>query len=675
MNTTTPTLPPALLLLALLSFLSLFLISSGTLWLLVALGLLTLASYVLRVRLPEPWLPSLLVGGILLGIAILSTPNDPPITSTLIGPARGTFLYGQALAILATLQFYRPTPKDPPRASLIALLCCGLILAAACNALEEKLLREIIPTAALVLGMALRAARQRGRTSRLLPLALGLALFGAVGIGWTGIQAVRANRERLTEWGNRFMNERPQNDLLGMSQQPILGPMFGARGSNARVLRIEGELTSQHLRGAAFETYTDSRWWPPLNGRSFQTIDANKLNLPSPERFVASRVTVTRLQGNNPLTYFPLETYNLEPGEVEGIEWATDSSGPVKINASAPYTYAYQEGPTGFQGLMALPPIQSENDRRRHLQLPEEIREALLPLAQAITRECKTPAEKVAAVEKYLLENYTYSLTFTGGFLAPGLAPGRRDSNEPASGLLSAKRTDMVLRFLLADPKRGAHCEFFASSAALLLRTIGVPTRYVTGYFAHEEEGPDRIIVRQRDAHAWCEAWVGGKGWVTVEATPPSGMPDQIKEGVEPWRKLWEWIEDRWQSLLLWLADREPLQLGMLLLGPFLVIIGVTLWQRYRSRPRPTDRSHLLPPPELAELARRFEAVFPTLEPSVPWSEQLTQLTEEAQPHARAFVTLYQRARFGKEEAVREPLEAALKALETAVKDIRKPGR
>jgi transglutaminase-like putative cysteine protease len=663
--TPSPTLPPPLLLFGLISFLSLFLISGGTLWILLALGLLILASYILRVRLPSAWLPSLLFGGTLLGLVILSTPTETVSTTTIIGPARATYLFGQAMAILMTIQFYRPTPKDPNRASLIALFSGMLILSTACNALEEKLLRELIPAGVLTLGLALRSVRQRGRFYRALPAFIGIALLASLGTGWMGVKTVQNNRERLTEWGNKFMNERPQNELLGMSQQPTLGASFGARGSTARILRLQGSLQSQHLRGAAFETYSDSRWWPPLNGRSFHVIEPANLALAHPPGDVSERVSVTRLQSGNPLVYFPLETYNLEPGETEAMEWATDSSGPIKITAPAPYTYLYQEGATGSQGLLALPAMKSHADRKRHLQLPEEIQELLTPLAKTITKNSKTPAERVAAVESYLLENYTYSLSFTGGFLSN--LPQTGDV-EPAGRLMDAKRQDMVLRFLFAQPRQGAHCEFFASSAALLLRCVGVPTRYVTGYFAHEDEGPNQILVRQRDAHAWCEAWVEGKGWVTVEATPPTGWPDKVKGGIEPWRKALEWLEDRWQGFIFWLAEREPLQLGMILLLPFAAIAGLTLWQRRRQKQVVAPLTHLLPPPELATLARRFEAVLPSLTPTEPWSERLVALPEAAQSAAREFVALYQSARFGGKSADRGRLEAALKEVERAAK-------
>jgi Transglutaminase-like superfamily len=666
--------PFSVTLFSLACLLSLFLISGGTLWLTVALGAVILASYVLRLRLPPTWLPSLLFGGIFLALAILSVPQDTARTTTTIIPSRTAFLVGEAAAILMVIQFYRPTPSDPVRPSLFALLGGVLVLVASCNTFEETLLRLLIPVLIVLLTLSLRTLRVRRVTQGLTGGLLALALGGALGAGWLGTKVIRENRESLTEWGNRFMNERPQPELFGMAQQPVLGSAFGARGSNARVLRLVGKPRSLHLRGASFDTYSDSRWSPALSSRSFDALDPRQLDLPIPRKQSPSRVQVTRLQSNNPVVFFPLETFVLEMDEGEQLEWARDSMGPVRIRAAQPYSYFYQELPAEAQGLLARPRLKDKRSKEHFLQLPQDIQIALLPLAQRITASARTPTEKVTAVTTYLLENHPYSLHFNPT-TRPNLSelPLRRNSNEPMVDLMQAKRYDMILRFLLSEPKAGAHCEFFATGAALLLRCVGVPTRYVTGYFAHEDDGPERLLVRQRDAHAWCEAWVEGKGWVTVEATPPTGWPAADKSAVERWRELWEWLEDRWFGLLAWLADREPGQLAGLLLVPFVAIALGAFWKRRRlSKPMMVAASFLLPPANLAELARRFEAALArhsgALSAAKPWSEQLTTLPEAAQPSAKTFLRLYQQARFGGQSIAPRELEAALESMEEALK-------
>ncbi|WP_394794129.1 transglutaminase domain-containing protein [Armatimonas sp.] len=666
MKPSSPQLPIPVALFALVCLLSLFLTSGGTLWLAAALGVLVLASYVLNLRLPTTWLPSLLFGGILLALAILSTPQDGPGSPSTIIPPRPIFLFGQAAAILMTLQFYRPTPKDPTRPRLFALLGGTLLLIAASSTFDEGRLGQLIPALVVLLGISLRALRGRHTAHRLTFILLGTALVGSLGVGWLGVKGIRDNREKIMEWGNRLMSEHPPLEQLGMSQQPTLGNTFGARGSNARVLRLEGTLRSSHLRGAAFDTYSENRWGPPLNIRTYDPIEAPQLNLPLPRGVLSNSVSATRLQSGNPVVFFPLETFSLELGAVEQTGWARDASGPVRVRVAQPYTYSYRESTEGAQGLMALPGLRSKAEKERYLQLPENLPKLLVPLAKKITKDASTPAQKVDAVTRYLLENYPYSLTFDAGFLFP------KNASNSMLRFVEGKRSDFIARFLLSEPKAGAHCEFFASGAALLLRCVGVPTRYVTGYFAHEQEGPDTLLVRQRDAHAWCEAWVEGKGWITVEATPPTGWPEQNKAPMEPWRRAWEWLEDRWLGLLSWLAETEPTQLALTLLLPFGAIGLGALWQ-YRKRPSRAALTitTLAPPPELATLAKRFEAALHKSNlppaPSQPWSEQLPALPEAAQPAARQFVTLYQTARFGGKSADRDALEQALQTVEEAL--------
>jgi hypothetical protein len=87
-------------------------------------------------------------------------------------------------------------------------------------------------------------------------------------------------------------------------------------------------------------------------------------------------------------------------------------------------------------------------------------------------------------------------------------------------------RGDPIAWFLERRP--AAHCEFFASAAVVMLRRAGIPARYVTGYVAAERNKHGGYwIARQRDAHAWAEAYVPGTGWVVVECTPAAGVPQE----------------------------------------------------------------------------------------------------------------------------------------------------
>ena len=77
---------------------------------------------------------------------------------------------------------------------------------------------------------------------------------------------------------------------------------------------------------------------------------------------------------------------------------------------------------------------------------------------------------------------------------------------------------DIIDDFLFRT--RQGYCEHFASAFAYLMRAANVPARLVGGYLGGERNPfGNYFIVRQSDAHAWAEVWLGGRGWVRVDPT------------------------------------------------------------------------------------------------------------------------------------------------------------
>ena len=71
----------------------------------------------------------------------------------------------------------------------------------------------------------------------------------------------------------------------------------------------------------------------------------------------------------------------------------------------------------------------------------------------------------------------------------------------------------------------------FASAGVLLLRRLGVPARYVTGYAA-EIGSSGSVPVPDTAAHAWVEIYLNGYGWYPVDVTPADsgGQPPSAEE-------------------------------------------------------------------------------------------------------------------------------------------------
>lgn len=66
---------------------------------------------------------------------------------------------------------------------------------------------------------------------------------------------------------------------------------------------------------------------------------------------------------------------------------------------------------------------------------------------------------------------------------------------------------------------REGFCQYFASTAAVLLREAGVPTRFVQGFLPGERAGDGTEVVRNDGAHAWIEVYFPGYGWVMFDPT------------------------------------------------------------------------------------------------------------------------------------------------------------
>lgn len=79
------------------------------------------------------------------------------------------------------------------------------------------------------------------------------------------------------------------------------------------------------------------------------------------------------------------------------------------------------------------------------------------------------------------------------------------------------------LRYFLFENHRGS-CTHFSTAGALLLRCLGIPTRYVRGYILKESDFENGVAtIRNYRSHAWIEVYESGKGWVPYEMTPTDG--------------------------------------------------------------------------------------------------------------------------------------------------------
>lgn len=85
------------------------------------------------------------------------------------------------------------------------------------------------------------------------------------------------------------------------------------------------------------------------------------------------------------------------------------------------------------------------------------------------------------------------------------------------------------LDHFLNESKRG-WCMHYATTTALMLRCLGIPARYVSGYVAHPTVRSPAVEVRDYDAHAWVEYYLDGIGWLPLDLTPQAGYGSAAAE-------------------------------------------------------------------------------------------------------------------------------------------------
>jgi len=165
-----------------------------------------------------------------------------------------------------------------------------------------------------------------------------------------------------------------------------------------------------------------------------------------------------------------------------------------------------------------------------YLQLPA-LDPRIPQLAQQIAASADNNYDRAKAIENYLRTHFQYTLQ-----------------------LPRTVQRDPLANFLF-ERKQG-HCEYFASSMAVMLRTLQIPSRVVNGFRTGEfNDLTSQYLVRASDAHSWVEAYFAGYGWVSFDPTPAG-------PGVEHgrWSRMmmyWDAMQSFWRE---WIVNFDTRQ-------------------------------------------------------------------------------------------------------------------
>lgn len=311
----------------------------------------------------------------------------------------------------------------------------------------------------------------------------------------------------------------------GFSETVNLGEIGPVKRDPSIVMRVELSDGSPHkgsglyLRGVAFDQYNGKTWTNRLSYRRAVSEEASGTFVLRGSRSPAPAPLGETIRQT--ILLEPLDTSVLFAAPfIEGVSGKfpsiqSDLTGSVYLpfpsSSRIEYSVLSRSNPILPADLSSEPRLYPESFTRHFLQIPAQS-ERVAALAKDITHTQRSAYEKVNAIRSFLTHNFRYSL------------------DAPLAEL------DHPLEEFLFSRKTG-YCEHYATAMVMMLRTIGIPARLVTGFLATEwNEYGNYYLVRQQDAHAWVEVHLPHSGWITMDPTPPS--IESAAQGSPAWRAL-----------------------------------------------------------------------------------------------------------------------------------------
>lgn len=361
---------------------------------------------------------------------------------------------------------------------------------------------------------------------------------------------------------------------------------------NIQVMKIKTE-TMHYLKAESYEIYEEGMWLKEVSlsylendGDAIQKSDAydpiNYLDYYSVETIevVIKNMNTNVLFVNN---YGPSKTTFSE-----GVRVMFDSRRGTYIAdqlLEKGYTYSFDAiipayGRSEFDSLVREESQKTiPGELEFYKNLPEEGYDELRALALEIAEGIDNKYDQALAIEAYLKANYVYEQD-------PGSVPEGLDP----------------INYFLFESKKG-FCQQFSSAFILMARSVGIPTRYVTGFYVSIVEPEDYMdggylqdmdllsdgmtSVYDSDSHTWAEAYFPEVGWIMFEATP--GRTYRIDSVETPDFNLSEAYQNNGTNKDL--AFFKPLYMYLFFGFIGLMVIGYSFYVYRSYRHRLRDRS------------------------------------------------------------------------------------
>ncbi|MCF0225631.1 MAG: transglutaminase domain-containing protein [Fibrobacter sp.] len=362
--------------------------------------------------------------------------------------------------------------------------------------------------------------------------------------------------------------------MMGFDPVAALGSFssnFRSKYNNQVVLRVWDKTPFVYLKAASYEKYVAGIWKLPQRHvatmePAYYQVDYPVFETSDSVTYRARSVWVQSTLDNFGFLFAPYHAVGYSVKDVDSLNYF--AGGMVNgLNSNGKrsdwFYYVCESDCSLPDSLLAASASELMIQERYHTLLDSVILDAELDTLS------HSQAQIVQKLLAYLETHFTYSLQVPG-----------------VTGYMHQK--DPLFSFI--ESKQG-YCEYYATLTALILRRLGIPTRYVTG-FARPEKNDNLpyVIFRRKHSHAWVEANIDNR-WIVVDPTPMVEIP--VDAG---WmNKKWEGVKGRLGWLLhllkeggwrryvdrLQLATQKMVASPILYLG-LLLLFALVVFLRYK---------------------------------------------------------------------------------------------
>ena len=261
-------------------------------------------------------------------------------------------------------------------------------------------------------------------------------------------------------------------------------------GSISLSPRVRFEVESDrpaYWQTAAYDRYTGDGW---VRTGETSALDRERPGPPGATRTVDQRVTARGPLGSLPAAWRPVS--------VDGTDALVTPQGGLRpaerLTTNDSYTVRSRTPRHTTAQLRRAGTDYPAGVESTYTSLPGSTPDRVQRLASEVTADVSTPYGRAVAVERYLEREKRYSL----------------DVDRPGGSIADSFLFEMD----------AGYCTYYATTMVTMLRSQGVPARFVVGYTTGQEVADDEYVVRGLDSHAWVQVYFPDVGWVQFDPTP-----------------------------------------------------------------------------------------------------------------------------------------------------------